>query len=50
MNMKPVNKIALYLLLAVTVLFTACNKNYYSGGGKSSKYCGCPGQKSNGGW
>lgn len=46
--MKPINKIALLLLIATAFLFTACNKNY-TGGGKS-KYCGCPGQKGNGGW
>lgn len=48
--MNKANKIALLVLMVVAVLFTACNKNYYSGGGKSSKYCGCPGQKSTGGW
>jgi hypothetical protein len=46
--MKYINKIALALLI-VTFL-AACNKNYYSGGGKSSKNCGCPGQKGGGGW
>lgn len=48
--MKPVNKFALLLLLVTAVIFTACNKNYYSGGGGKSKYCGCPGSKGNGGW
>ncbi|HUR64957.1 MAG TPA: hypothetical protein VMZ03_01285 [Chitinophagaceae bacterium] len=46
--MKQTSKIALLVLLIASVFFTACNRNY-SGGGKS-KYCGCPGQKANGGW
>jgi predicted small secreted protein len=48
--MIKANKIALILLMVAALLFTACNKNYYSGNGKSSKNCGCPSQKSNGGW
>jgi len=43
--MKTINKIALLLLLAGAVLFTACNKNYYSGNGKGGKNCGCPATK-----
>ncbi|MBL7732711.1 MAG: hypothetical protein JNM88_16155 [Chitinophagaceae bacterium] len=47
--MKHLNKIVLALLLLT--FLAACNRNNYSGGGsKKSKYCGCPGQKSNGGW
>ena len=48
--MKSANKIILLLLLFAAFTFTACNKNHYSGGGKSSKYCGCPGSKASGGW
>jgi len=46
--MKNINKIAIALLLIV--FLSACNKNYYSGSGKSSKGCGCPGQKGGSGW
>jgi hypothetical protein len=35
-----------YMALFLTFLsVTGCSKNYYSGGGKSSKNCGCPGSK-----
>ena len=42
--MKTINKIALLLLLTGAVIFSACNKNYYSGTGKGSN-CGCPSHK-----
>jgi hypothetical protein len=43
MKMK-INKIMLAGLLAVIILATACNRNYYSGTGKGSN-CGCPATK-----
>lgn len=43
--MKTINKIALIVLLFGVVIMTACNKNYYSGGGKGGKNCGCPSHK-----
>lgn len=43
--MKPINKIVLFVLLFGALLFTACNKNYYSGSGKGGKNCGCPSNK-----
>jgi hypothetical protein len=43
--MKTINKFALLLLVAGTVLVVSCNKNYYSGSGKSGKNCGCPSHK-----
>jgi predicted small secreted protein len=48
--MKRFNYTALLLLLAITIVFTACNRNYYSGNGKANKNCGCPGQKGGSGW
>ena len=43
--MKTISKIGLILLLAGMVVVSACNKNYYSGTGKSGRGCGCPSQK-----
>jgi predicted small secreted protein len=43
--MRNINKIALIVLLISSVLFTACNRNYYSGSGKGGKNCGCPSTK-----
>ena len=40
--MKRIIYMALFLT-AITV--AGCSKNYYSGSGKSSKGCGCPGTK-----
>jgi hypothetical protein len=49
--MKQLNKIALILLVTGMFLMAGCQRNYYSGNGKSSsKNCGCPGQKGGGGW
>ncbi len=42
--MKKSNTIALVFLFAAAVLFSACNRNYYSGNGKGSG-CGCPNTK-----
>ena len=46
--MKTINKIVVALL--VIVFLASCNKNYYSGGGKGGKNCGCPSQKGMGGF
>lgn len=43
--MKANNKYGFLLLLMLALLFTACNKNYYSGSGKGGKNCGCPSRK-----
>ena len=46
--MKTINKIVVALLMIV--FLAACNKNYYSGGGKGGKNCGCPSSKGMGGF
>lgn len=43
--MRNINKLALIVLIISTGLFTACNRNYYSGSGKGGKNCGCPSTK-----
>jgi hypothetical protein len=43
--MKAINKLILFVLFIGIVLFSACNKNYYSGSGKGGKNCGCPSHK-----
>jgi hypothetical protein len=40
--MKKITYMA--LLLTAVLLVTGCQRNYYSGGGKSGG-CGCPGTK-----
>lgn len=42
--MKKTYSITLLLFFAAAVLFSACNRNYYSGTGKGSG-CGCPNTK-----
>lgn len=43
--MKKINTITMLLLLAGMILFSACNRNYYSGTGKGGGGCGCPNTK-----
>ncbi len=42
--MKQANKLAL-LLVIITMVLAACNRNYYSGSGRGGKNCGCPSHK-----
>lgn len=42
--MKQANKLVL-LLVIITMVLAACNRNYYSGSGRGGKNCGCPSHK-----